>query len=58
VHQAGTPVQRAGTAAQRAGAERAPALSEALATKLPIIFDVHTYLGGGVDPLELAGWFG
>jgi HEXXH motif-containing protein len=32
-------------------------LQMALATHLPLMFDVHTCLGGRVDPLDLAAWF-
>jgi HEXXH motif-containing protein len=33
-------------------------LRSAFATQLPVIFDVHTCLGAGCDPLDLTSWFG
>jgi HEXXH motif-containing protein len=35
-----------------------PPLQQALAAHLPVLFDVHSCLGAGYDPLDLAGWFG
>jgi HEXXH motif-containing protein len=32
-------------------------LQTAFATHLPLMFDVHTCLGGRIDPLDLAAWF-
>jgi hypothetical protein len=36
----------------------ASALQNAFAAHLPVLFDVHSSLGAGYDPLDLAGWFG
>lgn len=36
----------------------ASALQDAFAAHLPVLFDVHSRLGAGYDPLDLAGWFG
>ena len=36
----------------------ASALQDAFAADLPVLFDVHSRLGAGYDPLDLAGWFG
>ena len=33
-------------------------LRGAFATALPVMFDVHTCLGAGCDPVDLASWFG
>jgi HEXXH motif-containing protein len=33
-------------------------LAEVLAAHLPVLFEVHSLLGAGADPLDLAGWFG
>ena len=33
-------------------------LRSAFATALPVMFDVHTGLGAGCDPVDLASWFG
>jgi hypothetical protein len=33
-------------------------LRNAFATQLPVMFDVHTCLGAGCDPVDLASWFG
>ena len=35
-----------------------PALQDAFEAHLPVLFDVHSCLGAGHDPLDLAGWFG
>lgn len=32
-------------------------LQSAFATALPVMFDVHTCLGAGCDPIDLASWF-
>jgi hypothetical protein len=36
----------------------ASALQNTFAAQLPVLFDVHSCLGAGHDPLDLAGWFG
>ena len=36
----------------------ASALQDAFAAHLPVLFDLHSRLGAGHDPLDLAGWFG
>ena len=36
----------------------ASALQDTLAAHLPVLFDLHSRLGAGHDPLDLAGWFG
>ncbi len=36
----------------------ASALQNGFAAHLPVLFDVHSCLGAGHDPLDLAGWFG
>lgn len=36
----------------------ASALQDVFAAHLPVLFDVHSRLGAGCDPLDLAGWFG
>jgi len=36
----------------------ASALQDVFAAHLPVLFDVHSRLGAGYDPLDLAGWFG
>jgi HEXXH motif-containing protein len=36
----------------------ASALQKTFAHRLPVLFDVHSRLGAGYDPLDLAGWFG
>jgi hypothetical protein len=28
------------------------------AAHLPVLFDLHSRLGAGHDPLDVAGWFG
>jgi HEXXH motif-containing protein len=33
-------------------------LADVLAARLPVLFEVHSCLGAGCDPLDLAGWFG
>jgi HEXXH motif-containing protein len=33
-------------------------LADAFAACLPVMFDVHSCLGAGCDPLDLASWFG
>jgi HEXXH motif-containing protein len=33
-------------------------LADAVAACLPVLFDVHSCLGAGCDPLDLASWFG
>jgi HEXXH motif-containing protein len=33
-------------------------LADAFAARLPVMFDVHSCLGAGCDPLNLASWFG
>ena len=36
----------------------ASVLRDVFAAHLPVLFDVHSRLGAGHDPLDLAGWFG